>query len=350
MQNPLASLGLTARETEVLSWIAQGKTNYEIGVILNISPRTICKHVQRILNKLNVENRTAAAAIAIGTLADAPRGVLDMLRGSMRSPRIPGRLAANANHPRPRKADHRSPITDRSTRAGFTLIELLVVVGIIGLLLVLIAPAFKYIKGGTDVTSAAYTIKGVIDTARTYAKANNTYVWVGFYEENVENAASPNSSSPAIGRVIMSVVASNDGTNIATGGPMSSANLMQVGKQTKVENVHLAAFTDGSGQAPADTFATRPPVTFNATQYSLAGTGMNSTTPFTYPAGSPYTFSITIQFSPRGEAVIGNSAQNSLQTAAEIGVQPTHGATPDSTNPVAVQFSGLGGNVKIYRR
>ena len=57
---------------------------------------------------------------------------------------------------------------------GFTLIELLVVVGIMGLLLVLMAPAFTYIKGGTDVTSAAYTVKGVLDTARTYASANNT--------------------------------------------------------------------------------------------------------------------------------------------------------------------------------
>jgi DNA-binding CsgD family transcriptional regulator len=67
----LYSLGLTRRETEVLTWITQGKTNYEIGVILGAGTRTICKHVQRILNKLNVENRTAAAAIAIRTLANA---------------------------------------------------------------------------------------------------------------------------------------------------------------------------------------------------------------------------------------------------------------------------------------
>jgi len=99
-------------------------------------------------------------------------------------------------------------------RAGFTLLELLIVVGIIGLLLVLIAPAFTYIKGGTDVTSAAYTIKGVLDTARTYAKANNTYTWVGFIEENTANPASPNSSPPPIGRVIMSIVASKDGTTV----------------------------------------------------------------------------------------------------------------------------------------
>jgi DNA-binding CsgD family transcriptional regulator len=66
---PLRSLGLTARETEVLTWIAQGKTNYEIGVILNAGTRTICKHVEHILVKLNVENRTGAAAIALATLA-----------------------------------------------------------------------------------------------------------------------------------------------------------------------------------------------------------------------------------------------------------------------------------------
>src|SRR4051812_13059212 len=64
---------------------------------------------------------------------------------------------------------------DAESIRGFTLLELLIVVGIIGLLLVLLAPAFTTIKGGNDVTSAAYTIKGVLDTARTYAKANNTY-------------------------------------------------------------------------------------------------------------------------------------------------------------------------------
>ena len=65
----LGSLGLTARETEVLSWIAQGKTNHEIGVILSACTGTICKHVEHILCKLDVKNRTAAAVIALGVLA-----------------------------------------------------------------------------------------------------------------------------------------------------------------------------------------------------------------------------------------------------------------------------------------
>src|SRR5438105_12694852 len=71
----------------------------------------------------------------------------------------------------------------RRLASGFTLIELLVVIGIMILLTALFTPAFTNLKIGSDVTSAAYTIKGVLDQARTYAIANNTYTWVGFYEE-----------------------------------------------------------------------------------------------------------------------------------------------------------------------
>ena len=68
-KNRYGLLGLTARETEVLSLIAQGKTNYEIGIVLSASTGTICKHVEHILCKLDVRNRTAAAIIALAALA-----------------------------------------------------------------------------------------------------------------------------------------------------------------------------------------------------------------------------------------------------------------------------------------
>lgn len=61
-------LPITERESDVLYWIAQGKTNKEIGEILELSPRTINKHLETIFRKLSVENRTTAAAIAIRTL------------------------------------------------------------------------------------------------------------------------------------------------------------------------------------------------------------------------------------------------------------------------------------------
>ena len=63
----LASLKLTPREAEVLFWISQGKSNHDIGVILGAKTGTICKHVEHILGKLNVENRTAAAMVALET-------------------------------------------------------------------------------------------------------------------------------------------------------------------------------------------------------------------------------------------------------------------------------------------
>src|SRR5213083_837683 len=112
----------------------------------------------------------------------------------------------------------------RERASAFTLLELLIVVGIMGLLLVLIAPAFTTIKGGTDVTSAAYTIKGVLDTARTYAKANNTYTWVGFYEEDVSQT-STNPATSGVGRLVMSIAASKDGTMLYTGNLTSSVIL-----------------------------------------------------------------------------------------------------------------------------
>lgn len=54
-------LGLTRREVEVLTLVADGKTNAEIGMILGTSPRTVQKHLEHIFEKLGVETRTAAA-------------------------------------------------------------------------------------------------------------------------------------------------------------------------------------------------------------------------------------------------------------------------------------------------
>lgn len=61
-------LGLTDREAEVLLWISYGKSNGMISEVLAISPRTVQKHLERIYEKLGVETRAAAAAVAIKVL------------------------------------------------------------------------------------------------------------------------------------------------------------------------------------------------------------------------------------------------------------------------------------------
>ena len=271
----------------------------------------------------------------------------------------------------------------RERKRAFTLLELLIVVGIIGLLLVLIAPAFTTIKGGTDVTSTAYTIKGVLDTARTYAKANDTYTWVGFYEEDVSQASVTPAPDPlclgCVGRLVMSIVASKDGTYIYDSNATGTENFIdptrvtQVGKLIKIDNIHLSLFELGTGSG--DTFDARPspaPRTdapfsrFGELNSSPTAPTTNTKFPFQYPVGNPapawqYLFRRTLQFSPTGECRI-NSTYD-VRRVVEVGLLQTHGiATPPPRsgggtsfvtwdgNVAAVQITGFGGNVTIYRR
>jgi len=65
------TLGLTARESEVLSWVVQGKTNPEIATITGIQLTTVKKHLESIFMKLSVENRTAAVALVLERVVPA---------------------------------------------------------------------------------------------------------------------------------------------------------------------------------------------------------------------------------------------------------------------------------------
>ena len=66
----MAASPLTKREKEILDWIAQGKTNVEIALILGISRSTVKIHVEHIFEKLDVTNRTAAAVRAAGGMRE----------------------------------------------------------------------------------------------------------------------------------------------------------------------------------------------------------------------------------------------------------------------------------------
>ena len=67
----LEPLGLTPREAEVLFWVARGKTNDEIATVLGIGMTTVKKHLESTYAKLGVENRTAAAAMALERMGTA---------------------------------------------------------------------------------------------------------------------------------------------------------------------------------------------------------------------------------------------------------------------------------------
>jgi prepilin-type N-terminal cleavage/methylation domain-containing protein len=223
-------------------------------------------------------------------------------------------------------------------QCAFTLIELLVVIGIIGLLMVLIVPAFTSLKSAGDVTSAAYTIKGALDTARTYAKANNTYTWVGF---------AGSIGGTVTGQVQVAIVASKDGTDLGTGvnvvGPPIdiTARVTPVGKLVRIDNIDIG--NTGVPTNDGTDFESRPAVD---PAYRVSASG-DTDYPFTVQE-TP--FNRWIRFSPRGEAVV-KGGETQIARYAEVGVLPTHGmALAPTPNIVAIQISGLGGDVRIYRR
>jgi type II secretory pathway pseudopilin PulG len=278
--------------------------------------------------------------------------------------------------PTARRADHHSQLSLRrpsqwsivsSPWSAFTLVEVLVVIGIIALLMVLIVPAFTNIKTGSDATSAAYTIKGVLDTARTHAKANNTYVWVGFFEEDGSIPSASPTATPGNGRIVMSIVASKDGTKLYTPPLSGSAvdldatgtKLLQVGKLVKLDNMHLRTFANCTSNCTGDTFPTRPPVPGGSPDNAKIGdiSPPDSLRYFHYPptgteGAAQYKFRKMIQFSPRGECRPQNDNYE-MRTIMEVGFQPIRGtdvASVDVTKNCAVQLSGFGGTVKIYQR
>ena len=69
----LIALGLTVRQAEVAYWVAQGKSNPETAVILGTSPRTVDKHMERIFQRLGLENRASLIVAAGDCLRPARR-------------------------------------------------------------------------------------------------------------------------------------------------------------------------------------------------------------------------------------------------------------------------------------
>ena len=263
---------------------------------------------------------------------------------------------------------------------GFTLIEMLVVIGVMAVLVSLAIPAYNSMGAGANLTKAVYDVQGILEEAHTYAMANNTYVWVGVLEEDDSQPSPVVQSSTPIGRVVVSVVASQDGTRYSDSsmnpdpfGKAGSTNnvvqLVQVEKLLKLDNIHLASFQ--SAVTPARPFVNNAYQMGDST-FAKHSDGNGSTEPnlttFTYPLtvngktpSKPYSFSKIIEFNPHGEAskIIENTfAGPGPQALIEFGIQPTHqnlleanysGANASKAAAV-LQLEGVSGKVRIFRQ
>jgi len=99
---PLRRAGLSRREVEVLEWMAQGKRDREIAIILGISYRTVTNHVRAILTKLKVETRTAAAT-AMQRIQAGQMGMFRSRTGADHHGTRPGGKMSSPTHTQDRR-------------------------------------------------------------------------------------------------------------------------------------------------------------------------------------------------------------------------------------------------------
>ena len=188
--------------------------------------------------------------------------------------------------------------------------------------------------------------------------ANNTYTWVGLYEENTTDDPPTNTAPPypGKGRVLLAIIYSLDGTKIyddtATSAPYPTISYKQIGKLTRIDNVHITTIGAPPSPTPNPTplpfrLAARSGLPY--TENARINSDSSDSTKFRFSAQN-YTFYKTIRFNPRGEANI-NSTYD-LKHVGEIGFIPTRGVVVNvtSTNLAAIQFGGTSGQISVYRQ
>lgn len=205
-----------------------------------------------------------------------------------------------------------------SSKKGFTLIELLCVMAIIGLMLVIVVPATGSLKGSGSVNDASLNIALILEQARSYAMANNTYVWVGF------STGSNNGTS----RVIVSAVA---GTTGLASDLNSETTYRPVIKPKAFENIRIQ-----------DQVSSTLPGRVSADDISTSSVGSFSQR----VADANIQFRQIIQFEPKGNVRI-KAAQSRW---IEIGLQPSKGGHNSDDNVAAFQIAGLTGQVNVLRQ
>lgn len=216
-----------------------------------------------------------------------------------------------------------------ASQSGFSLIELLTVMSIIAILSVGAVPAMNGIRGGQSLTKSAYDVAGVLEQARAYAMARNTYVYVGLAEAS--DTASDVQLTPGGGRLLVGVMASKSGVR-----PLSSDELIPMSRLQKYENLKLDTLgTDGNmaRQTGSDV------VSFaDASATGFAGFTWNGA------GGASVAFSKVIEFDPTGVARF--TKKDNIDAWIEIPLKP---ARSNGGDVAALQVDGVTGVVRIYR-
>lgn len=219
---------------------------------------------------------------------------------------------------------------------AFSLTELLVVICIIALLAASSMPAITALGRGSQVTHAASTLAGLLEQAREYAVAQNTYVWVGFYQDT----SSINMSIVA--------VASKDGTNLTESTPdlgvVPNASVDLIYRVQTFKQVQLKE--PGDAELTACFAQPLMPATSPVNALGKDNMVISVKVPGSASA-SPIRFTRVVQFTPTGS--VRNNSTSAINLV-EFGLQPKVAAQDkNSRNVVVMRINGFTGLTQVYR-
>jgi Tfp pilus assembly protein FimT len=245
------------------------------------------------------------------------------------------------------------------------LVELLTVLAIAGILAALVMPAMQSLQKVGRFNQSVYSMADSLSLARSYAMAKNTYVYVGLTEVDRSQSSMATPQNIGVGRVVISIVATNDGTSDLTG--LSAAGLTQVRQAQKFDFFHVTS--SGSFLTTTGNMAKPQNISSSAITLVPIPAATSPALPFSLPLGATtgsgkYNFSNTnsevLCFNPQGEVLIPQTVSGVATLVAaqwlEIDLQPFSGNGSSSTAPqaatpdrAALLVDGTTGSVNVYR-
>jgi prepilin-type N-terminal cleavage/methylation domain-containing protein len=217
-----------------------------------------------------------------------------------------------------------------SSKRAFTLTEMLVVLAIMTIITAIGVPSLFSVTNSGKMNESTSDLAGILEQARQYAAAQNTYVWVALQPQTVNNVDVLN----------VAVVASNDGTDPGVYGNVPSSAFQIVTRIRTFQHLQLktaGTFTISQlASLPASPTAGPANNLSSTATFNIRMPGAGGTTPFTQ----------SIEFTPSGEARNTTSPIDFI----EIGLEPASTtSSPNPSNAAVLRVNGITGLTAVYR-
>ena len=255
---------------------------------------------------------------------------------------------------------HFPPFSPAKKSSGFSLVEMVTVLAIIITLSALSVTAFSRIVKATRFDQALSSVLETLSQARSYAIAQDTYVWVAFYPvdpSQLSGSAQDNTGD----QVVVATFASSEGNNplpwsgtstytipytdTASSTVVSQVSKIQTFKQLRIwpqggnggSYFNISSVPTSSTPSPAAT----------APLLAVAWPAVSAQRLASQPVPAGQSATAVIVFNPRGSALAGNTLSSSIG----LDFQPVKGpGTNDTANLATIRIDGLTGIAALYRQ